>query len=79
MKIQHWRSKIRQLNRETEERNRLLREEKNSIQQHYQQLKLRIQVYRGTQNQRLLLLSQSANECKDVLTDKLDLAKYVYI
>lgn len=44
--IQNWRAKIRQLTRETEERNRLLREEKNSIQHHYQQLKQRIQVYR---------------------------------
>mmetsp|Transcript_20560 Transcript_20560/g.18702 ORF Transcript_20560/g.18702 Transcript_20560/m.18702 type:complete len:337 (+) Transcript_20560:44-1054(+) len=73
--IQHWRSKIRQLNRETEERNRLLREEKNSIQYHYQQLKQRIQIYRGTQNQRLLQLSQSANSCKEVIQEKLDQAK----
>lgn len=44
--IQQARAKIRQLNRETEERNRLLLEEKHSIQTHYQQLKQRIQVYR---------------------------------
>lgn len=75
--IQQWRAKIRQLNRETEERNRLLLEEKLSIQKHYQQLKQRIQVYRGTQNQRLLQLSQSANQCKLMLTEKLELAKRV--
>lgn len=44
--IQQWRAKIRQLNRETEERNRLLLDEKHSIQKHYQQLKQRIQAYR---------------------------------
>eukprot|EP01035_Chromulina_nebulosa_P017816 gene17816-23426_t len=70
-------SKIRQLNRETEERNRLLREEKNSIQHHYQQLKQRIQIYRGTQNQRLLQLSQSANSCKEIIQEKLDQAKRI--
>lgn len=75
--IQQWRAKIRQLNRETEERNRLLLEEKHSIQKHYQQLKQRIQAYRGTQNQRLLQLSQSANTCKEALKTKLELASRV--
>lgn len=75
--IQQWRAKIRQLNRETEERNRLLLEEKHSIQKHYQQLKQRIQAYRGTQNQRLLQLSQSANTCKATLKSKLELASRV--
>jgi chromosome segregation ATPase len=75
--IQHWRAKMRQLTRETEERNRLLLDEKHSIQRHYQQLKQRIKVYRTTQNQRLLHLSQSANNCKKVLKDKLDVARGV--
>lgn len=75
--IQHWRGKIRHLNRETEERNRLLLEEKLSIQKHYQQLKQRIQVYRGTQNQRLLHLSQCAHSCQSALKDKLEVARRV--
>lgn len=75
--IQQWRAKIRQLNRETEERTRLLLDEKQSIQKHYQQLKQRIQTYRGTQNQTLLSLSQSAHECKVALNEKLDLARRV--
>ncbi|CAM9182045.1 unnamed protein product [Ectocarpus fasciculatus] len=75
--IQQWRAKIRQLNRETEERTRLLQDEKQSIQKHYQQLKQRIQTYRGTQNQTLLSLSQSAHECKVTLNEKLDLARRV--
>lgn len=75
--IQHWRAKMRQLSRETEERNRLLLAEKHSIQKHYQQLKQRIKIYRTTQNQRLLHLSQSANSCKKVLNDKLDFARKV--
>lgn len=75
--IQQWRAKIRQLNRETEERTRLLQDEKQSIQKHYQQLKQRIQTYRGTQNQTLLYLSQSAHECKVSLGEKLDLARRV--
>ena len=75
--IKHWRSKIRVLSRETEERNRLLEEEKVSIQRHYQQLKQRIKSYRTSQNQRLLHLSQSANLCKKQLSDKLSLARRV--
>lgn len=75
--IQHWRAKMRQLTRETEERNRLLLAEKHSIQKHYQQLKQRIKVYRTTQNQRLLHLSQSANNCKKVLNEKLEFARRV--
>lgn len=75
--IKQWRAKIRQLSRETEERNRLLLEEKHSIQTHYQQLKQRIHTYRGTQNQRLLQLSESANKCKMKLNEKLDLARRV--
>ncbi len=77
--IQQWRAKIRQLGRETEERNRLLLEEKHSIQTHYQQLKQRINAYRGTQNQRLLQLSESSNVCKVKLNEKLDLARLVFI
>lgn len=50
---------------------------KNSIQQHYQQLKQRIKVYRSSQNQRLLHLSQSANLCKKVLKEKTDQARRV--
>jgi hypothetical protein len=75
--IQHWRAKIKHLNRESEERTRLLLDEKHSIQRHYQQLKQRIQLYRGTQNQRLLHLSQSANNCKVALNTKLDVARRV--
>ena len=48
--IQHWRAKSRQLSRETEERNRLLLQEKHTIQKHYQQLKLRIRTYRYHSN-----------------------------
>ena len=44
--IQHWRAKMKQLTRETEERNKLLLDEKMSIQNHYQQLKQRIKLYR---------------------------------
>jgi len=75
--IQQWRAKIKQLTRETEERNRLLLEEKRTIQKHYQQLKQRIEVYRGTQNQGLLNLSQSANKCKLSLQEKLELSRRV--
>jgi dynein regulatory complex subunit 2 len=75
--IQQWRAKIRTLLRDTEERNKLLLDEKHSIQKHYQQLKQRIQVYRASQNQRLLQLSQAANECKEKLKAKLSLAQKV--
>jgi hypothetical protein len=75
--IAHWRAKTKQLTRETEERNRLLLDEKMSIQRHYQQLKQRIKIYRTTQNQRLLHLSQSANNCKLKLQEKLEVARRV--
>ena len=75
--IQHWRAKSRQLSRETEERNRLLLQEKHTIQKHYQQLKLRIKTYRSSQTQRLLQLSQNANICMTRLTQKLDIARAV--
>jgi dynein regulatory complex subunit 2 len=75
--IKHWRAKTKQLHRETEERNRLLQDEKLSIQKHYQQLKSRIKIYRSTQNQRLLHLSQAANQCKQVLKDKLEVARRI--
>ena len=77
MTIQHWRAKSRQLSRETEERNRLLREEKHTIQKHYQQLKARITSYRSTQNTRLLQLSQNASDCKAKLKEKLDRARKI--
>ena len=73
--IQQWRAKTRQLARETEERNRLLKEEKHTIQKHYQQLKQRINSYRSTQNLRLLQLSQNASDAKATLKRKLDLAR----
>ena len=75
--IQQWKAKIRTLLRDTEERNRLMLDEKLSIQKHYQQLKQRIQVYRGSQNQLLLQLTQSANSCKQALKGKLDLARKI--
>lgn len=75
--IQHWRAKTRHLNRETEERTKLLTDEKMSIQRHYHLLKQRIQTYRVSQNQRLLQLSQSANTCKDKLTEKMELSKRI--
>lgn len=75
--IQHWRAKSRQLSRETEERNRLLLQEKHTIQKHYQQLKLRIKTYRSSQTQRLLHLSQNANTCMTRLSQKLETARAV--
>lgn len=65
---------MKQLTRETEERNQLLRDEKIAIQKHYQQLKQRIKLYRTTQNQRLLQLSQSANACKKTIQEKVKFA-----
>jgi hypothetical protein len=75
--MQLWKAKTRRLARETEERNRLLQEEKRTIQKHYQQLKQRIVAYRSTQNQRLLQLSQNAAECKGKLQEKLSIARRV--
>jgi hypothetical protein len=75
--IQHWRMKIVQLQRETDERTHLLREEKASIQKHYQQLKRRIARYRERQQRRLLSLSQSTDACKSKLKGNLSLAERI--
>lgn len=69
---------MRHLDRESKERLSLLRTEKQTIQTHYHQLKLRIRMYRDAQNQRLLQLSDCANSCKETLREKLALARYIH-
>ena len=73
--IHQWRVKTRHLDRESRDRLGLLRAEKHAIQTHYHQLKLRIHLYRGAQNQRILQLSQCAHSCNETLKEKLEIAR----
>lgn len=64
-----------QLQRETDERTRVLKEEKATIQKHYQQLKRRIGRFRQAQQQRLLTLTEASKRTKTALHDNLQLAE----
>lgn len=75
--IQHWRTKVIQLQRETDERIRLLKEEKSSIQKHYQQLKRRIAKFRESQKRRLLTLTEASKRAKTKLAENLQLAEEI--
>ena len=75
--IQHWRTKVVQLQRETDERTRALKEEKAGIQNHYQQLKRRISKFRDSQQRRLLTLTTVSKRTKTTLEEHVQLAEDV--
>ena len=75
MLLLQWRGKTRQLADDAEERKHFLLNEKHNMQGHYQQLKLRIKAYRTTQQDRLVLLSNCALECKKKMQVKLDVGR----
>ena len=77
MLLLQWRGKTRQLADDAEERKHFLLNEKHNMQGHYQQLKLRIKAYRTTQQDRLVLLSNCALECKKKMQVKLDVGRAV--
>jgi len=54
-----------------------LSEEKNGIQQHFQNLKSRMNRFRATQKCRLSELTKNANSSKNILKDKCDLAERI--
>eukprot|EP00960_Hanusia_phi_P059657 764244-Hanusia_phi.AAC.2 len=55
--LSHWRMKIASNVKECEERNRLMREERDQISRHFQELKLRMNKMRDEQSARLMELS----------------------
>lgn len=77
MLLLQWRGKTRQLVEDSDERRRMLINEKRNMQLHYQQLKNRIKTYRDLQNQRLLHLSNCAGACEQQLKNKLEVARSI--
>lgn len=75
--LNHWRTKYAQNVKECQARNLLMVEEKNKINGHYQQLKLRMNKFRGTQGQRLALLTKNASKAKTTLGEHVGLAERI--
>ena len=63
--LNHWRTKYSQNVKECQARNLLMMEEKNKINSHYQQLKLRMNKFRGTQGQRLGQLTKNSTKAME--------------
>jgi len=76
-KIAHWRTKIAQNVKENAERNKLLMEERNTIQSHFQALKARMNKFREVQGKRLAELTQNAHSCKNYLDDQVSMAERI--
>ena len=71
--LAHWRTKISTNTREWEERNRLLRAEKDVMSRHYQTLKGSMNRFRNAGNVRLKQLTINSGNCIKDLQDKIKL------
>ena len=68
----HWRGKISQNNKECIERNTALQEEKDTISNHFQLLKSRMNTFRDTQSKRLKELAQDAKRFKGHMNENIN-------
>mmetsp|Transcript_18533 Transcript_18533/g.43684 ORF Transcript_18533/g.43684 Transcript_18533/m.43684 type:complete len:535 (+) Transcript_18533:360-1964(+) len=75
--LSHWRTKINTNNRECEERNKTLQEEKEAISKHFQDLKARMHRFRAKQGRRLTTLTKDAGETRRTLTDRMGVAERI--
>lgn len=75
--LQHWKVKIQQLEREDGEKRRLLQEEKENIQKHYQQLKRRIQAYRREEDRQVLELTTRSRQFESRMRQQADLMERI--
>merc|ERR550514_780738 len=75
--IQHWKMKIQQNRQECEERNAQLRTEKDHIAKHFQELKGKMNRFRGEEKKRLTDLTANARQCIRSLKDQLTLAERI--
>lgn len=75
--LSHWRTKYSQNVKECSARNALLTEEKNKIQGHFQQLKLRMNKFREGQAQRLSVLTQNTSSAKTTLETNIQLGERI--
>jgi peptidoglycan hydrolase CwlO-like protein len=75
--LAHWRTKINQNDKECDERNKGLEEEKNAIQSHFQELKSRMNKFRDNEGKRLSNLMVNANKSKNTLLEKIGLGERI--
>lgn len=66
-KIQYWKAKIQQNSKECLARNHALRKEKESIANHYQDLKNKMTKFRDEEGRRLANLTGNSKSCMDKL------------
>jgi len=75
--LQHWRTKISNNMKEAESRNKALKEEKDKVIGHYQELKGRMNRVRDAEDKRLTDLTLNARGTIGDLTDKLTMAERI--
>merc|ERR1712167_212409 len=75
--IQHWKMKIQQNRQECEERNAQLRTEKDHIAKHFQELKGKMNRFRGEEKKRLTDLTANARQCIKSLQEQLARAERI--
>merc|ERR550514_672503 len=75
--IQHWKMKIQQNRQECEERNAQLRTEKDHIAKHFQELKGKMNRFRGEEKKRLTDLTANARLCIKSLGEQLSVAERI--
>lgn len=75
--IQHWKLKISQNKQDCENRNAQLKEEKDHIANHFQELKAKMNHSRAEDKKRLADLTQNARNCQQSLKDKLALGERI--
>lgn len=75
--LSHWRTKMNNNVRECEARNKALKEEKDAVLSHFQQLKGRMDKFQDGEKGRLRELTANTKHCITELTNKLDLAERI--
>jgi len=75
--LTHWRTKLTSNQRECEERNRALKEERDAISKHFQELKGRMNKFRETEARRLQELTINSQASIKALKAKLERAERI--
>merc|ERR1711959_344440 len=75
--LQHWRTKISNNMKEAEARNKALKEEKEKVVGHYQELKGRMPGVREAEDRRLTELTLNSRRAIQDLTEKMNLAEKI--
>jgi len=77
--LHHWRTKLTQNTRESAQRNEVLLLEKNKVLYYFQQLKVRMNMFRRVQICRLAELTQDAHTCKQKISKRVVLAERIIV